>query len=127
MKSTLEFTIPDGYELDKENSTGSKLVYKKKEEYRPKEGDLVYSCLGDKVLITLVGGKGTNTIAKVCSGSNKWFTMQTLFPFQNKRPATPEEAELFTRILAENVRRGEEGGSEGAVESEGRRGLLVCI
>lgn len=31
MSDTLEFTIPDGYELDKENSTGSKVVYKKKE------------------------------------------------------------------------------------------------
>ena len=41
MKNTLEFEIPDGYELDNDNSTGCKLVYKKKEEYRPKEGDLV--------------------------------------------------------------------------------------
>lgn len=40
-KNTLEFEIPDGYELDKDNSTGCKLVYKKKDEYEPKEGDLV--------------------------------------------------------------------------------------
>lgn len=32
MNDTLEFTIPDGYELDKEKSNDGKLVYKKKQE-----------------------------------------------------------------------------------------------
>lgn len=101
MENTLEFEIPEGYEIDKEQSTNKKVVYKKVEKYEPKVGDLVYSFYADCVLITLVGGKGTNAIAKVCSGSNKWFTMENLSPYPNKRPATADETELFTRILDE--------------------------
>lgn len=108
MSNTLEFTIPDGYELDKENSTGSKLVYKKKEEYKPNEGDLVYVDIFDRSQkFIFLYGENYHQTPSLMFGlpgcENKWhFHWNSCWVYTHIRPASTEEAALFSRIMSEN-------------------------
>jgi hypothetical protein len=113
MNDTLEFTIPDGYELDKEKSNDGKLVYRKKQErYVPKEGDLV-SYLGIDIVsptetvashVIKLYGREFPIIINVGSGAG--FSLTPMIRvgdiIENLHPATTEETEIFTRIMSEN-------------------------
>lgn len=109
MKNTLEFEIPDGYELDKEESTAKKAVYKKVEKYEPKEGDLVVSthiAWAETNFISLwdCDPDITPCVFRSVAMYNDWiFLNDSTCVFGDEiRPATAEEAALFTRILDEN-------------------------
>lgn len=92
MGNTLEFEIPEGYEIDKEQSTNKKVVYKKVEKYEPKVGDLVYSRHGNAILISIYGYDGLNSIWKVLGSAVGWFTMKNMAPYGSfMRPATAED------------------------------------
>lgn len=105
MNDTLEFTIPDGYELDKEKSNDGKLVCRKKEKYVPKEGDLVVlendknDWLYNKQIC--IFNKGYPSIRSK-DGGKEWIFHDSAFFYAHVRPATPEETEIFTRIMADN-------------------------
>lgn len=109
MSDTLEFTIPDGYELDKENSTGSKIVYKKKEEeYHPKEGDLVVIDTCDvREYITLFTEHDKdkypvvryNVLDLVPKGE---ICSYPVFTTGKIHPATNFHMDLYAKTLAEN-------------------------
>lgn len=113
MNDTLEFTIPDGYELDKEKSNDGKLVYRKKhDKYVPKEGDLV-SYLGIDIVsptetvashVIKLYGREFPIIINVGSGGGFRLTPMIRVGniIENLHPATLEEIEIFTRIMAEN-------------------------
>lgn len=108
MNNTLEFTIPDGYELDKENSTGCKLVYKKKDEYEPKEGDLVViDTCGVREYITLFTEHNKdkypvvryNVLDFVPKGE---ICSYPVFTTGKIHPATNFQPDLYAKTLAEN-------------------------
>lgn len=113
MNDTLEFTIPDGYELDKEKSNDGKLVYKKKQEkYVPEEGDLV-SYLGydfvsptETIATHVITLYGREFPIIINVGRGDGFSLTPMIRVgdikENIHPATPEETEIFTRIMAEN-------------------------
>ena len=109
MSSTLEFTIPDGYELDKDNSTAKKAVYKKVDKYEPKEGDLVVSTHIDWAETNFISlwecdPDITPCVFRSVAMCNDWiFLHDSTCVFGDEiRPATAEEAKLFTRIMSEN-------------------------
>lgn len=109
MNDTLEFTIPDGYELDKEKSNVGKLVYRKKDKYVPKEGDLVvFTCIDlaetDFIALWKCNHNNTPCVFKSVMICHEWsFLSDSTCVFGHEiRPATAEEAALFTRIMAEN-------------------------
>lgn len=110
MGNTLEFEIPEGYEIDKEQSTNKKVVYKKVEKYEPKEGDLVVCTTADhsQAFIRLHGDdyEYSPSLMRGLSwfmDKTKWYFYEdSSWAYATIRPATAEETALFTRILAEN-------------------------
>lgn len=108
MENSLEFTIPEGYELDKKKSTSNRVVYKKVKKYKPKDGDLVFVETFDRSqkFIFLYGKNYYQTPSLKFGLSecpDEWrFHWNSPWVYTRIRPATVEEAALFTHIMAEN-------------------------
>lgn len=103
MKDSIEFEIPEGYEIDKEQSTNKKVVYKKIEKYEPQEGDLVYAETGYGLFHHIVlHNKSKDIVVHDVWGEWRLYDGDTRLGYHYLRPATAEEAELFASILAKN-------------------------
>ena len=104
------FRIPDGYEIDYEQSNCESIVYKKKKEFDPKTGDLVVyeNTYGqNRTYMTTFKCNAiiTPALFKSVYTRNKWvFTIiNSASVFGNIiRPATAYETKCFTRILSKN-------------------------
>lgn len=102
-KNTIEFEIPEGYELDKENSTAKKAVYKKVEKYEPQVGDLVYSGSKNGRQASIYLYEAYSPSIHRGFNSKRWnFSAGTIANVEVIRTATDKEAEFFTRILDQN-------------------------
>lgn len=109
MDNTLEFEIPEGYEIDKEQSTNKKVVYKKVEKYEPKEGDLVVFTLTDIEEKEYIGIWKCDPAITPCLfrsiiTSYRWSYMPDSHNVKGHiiRRATVDETVLFTDILEKN-------------------------
>lgn len=109
MSDKIVFRIPNGYEIDYEQSNDEKLVYKKKEKYEPKEGDLVVFSLINGEAEEYIGLWKCNpditpSLYKSIFTNYRWTIIYNSNAVKGHilRPATAEEASLFISILVEN-------------------------
>lgn len=103
MENSLEFIIPEGYEIDKEKSIGRKVVYKKVEKYVPKKGDLVFAQVVDQKFMFVFGDKNDISLANIAGIRDCWEFKQGIQWYYNSiRPASSMERDLFIRILSEH-------------------------
>lgn len=122
-QNTIEFEIPDGYEFDLTKSGNKTIVCTKCQgqddsrtdavrnvhesgetaTYDPKVGDLVYAETPLKIMRFIVLRQKSGDIV-IDDTFDNWslYTGETPLIYNYIRPATAEEAALFTRILAEN-------------------------
>lgn len=103
MENSLEFTIPEGYEIDKEKSTGRKIVYKKVEKYVPKKGDLVFAQNAGTIKQRFIFVFGDENEISLDYMNNRWeFTQGTQWFYNSIRPVSSRERGLFIRMLSEH-------------------------
>lgn len=103
MENSLEFTIPEGYEIDKEKSTGRKVVYKKIKKYVPKKGDLVFAQNGTDIRQRFIFVFGDENMISLDYMNNQWkFTQGTTWCYNKISPVSSMERDLFIRMLSEH-------------------------
>lgn len=103
----IEFIIPEGYELDEQNSTDKKVVYKPKEE-PIKFGELVYGenypFNGNMTKFLYIEGSVLNTPSLYMCNVSNGYQYRQVRPIltHNDRRATSEEIRIFKDIMSQN-------------------------
>ena len=107
MRNTLEFEIPEGYEIDQEKSKGRKVVYKKVEKYEPKPHDIVvFDGISMRRYITLYTAPDELYAPAVQYDLFEFNPKGEIYPLPvpliGVKPASDFEKDLYKRTLEEN-------------------------
>lgn len=107
MNDTLEFTIPDGYELDKEKSTAKNAVCYKVEKYDPKPHDIVvFYGLDMRRYITLYTDTDEMYAPSVRYYDFEFDIKGEIYPFKvpliGVKPATDFDKYIYKKTLQDN-------------------------